>query len=1225
MILSPASEFDDTRSVLREFDPLAVATAVAGLHLVPGNAGAIWRLEVLAGLAIEQPRRPGQRALDSASLRRMLNEGGLASAASMAEDPFEELLTEEIAFHGGSQLVGAGISIDSAYTLRLLLRAFLLSGALPDELVGELRHLAEAALLVSDVALRRAGLERNTLPEGTPGQLVVPREQNLSVLQRAMAFRTYDLRRVLPDGDVGVLAPLTVDLGGRRFDDADLREGALDRSPLLRGGDWLVLARPFGVCTALRHRMVLRAVEEIGADAATALFGAEVDEDVADALRRMSLTPQVVRRRDASTPFTEIHARCDTDKLVATLVLSDDFSGLAERSPYTSFDVRAQLDAAHAHLEALAERAAEDADEVLGLIVGQAAGRSVFVGTSREQAPNLTLKGTTAADLDVIGFLESDDPLALWKFARAQRVLDRITQMTMFSPLDGYGVYRDNERSFAAFRDATAVMVQPGSGADYRREARAGRDRHGAPDAAGHVREVERENPEAVRHGALYFSLEMIRDGQIARFVGDAPVALWVVGPREDFDLPLDVIDTVAYWLAELREPVGDLLAELARELHCLQFEVTLDDRAFWLESGPDPGSEGAGRVEIVGPGAVRLTLGSKIKRLVPAHDNAADRLVVGMLVEGIAVVANERGVDAALAEPQLAAIVDAAAPLGIKKHLLSFAAHDRPMMEPAGGPARRVQGADLTAARFGVGEHLQATFGYRNEQIPHGRRNDVLHSAVEYSFGEVRRTIGEATSEGLLESLLTANERLIAASESRRTILAAREATYPAFAAELRDEIAGANQAGVCCRFLVEYAAAQPPSDSASWSMSRHDEALAAAAQLVDWGNLSDAIRGGLTTMDLLVNHNGQLRLVEFDRYETGRGAYFDVYVEEERERSLDRFASEPRGPAGEGSTLQVLRRLDRYVETEAGVKLTELGELLVAANVLARDLGVEVVALPRAEAVAALADILDWDGDSTDRASRISAGIAYLSLGPRPDFFAPPGGKRPDTYPWLFARRWSYNRRPFVVRESGGEEEILWGRRHVVQAMHILMGQMTSGRYQALAETSVLRRELGRLAREDGAAFERETATILRDDGRLLVAERVRRLGDERLQRAPGQSLGDIDVLVGDVSTRTLWTLECKDLSTALTAAEIAREMSEHFHAIGSTSVTKHAERVAWLETRMPAALELLKLSDAAEQWSVRGLFVTRRPVHAPYIEDVAFPIVPLNQLVHYLHTAA
>ncbi|MGN6869479.1 MAG: hypothetical protein ACTHMY_13865 [Solirubrobacteraceae bacterium] len=1198
---------------------MAVATAVAGLHVVAGNAGAIWRLQVLAGLAAEQPRRPSQPPLDSRSLYRMLTEGGLASAASVAEDPFEELLTEEIAFYGGSYLVGAGIAVDSPYTLRLLLRAFLLRDGLPAPVASELKQLSGAALSVSDVALRRAGLGRNSFPEGAPGRLVVPPARELASLQRAMAFQVDDLAPLLPRSQVGVLDPLTIGVASCRFSDSQLRGGALDRWPILRGGDWMVLARPFSVCTAVRHRVVHQVVATLGPDAATVLFGAEVDADVAEAFLQMKLPTQIVRRRDETEPFSLLRARCDIDKVIAAVVLADDFSRLDDRSPYTNFDAEPHVEAIRAQLEAVAETAAEDGDEVLGLIVAQAAGRSVSFVPPRPRSRNLTITALTAADLDVIGFIETGEPLALWKFARASAALAESTQISMFSPLDGYGAYRDNERSFAPFRGATLLAVQPGSGANYRWEARSARDRHGVEDSGGTVREVERESPEEARHGDLYYSPSMIREGILARFINGAPVGIWVVAAPGDFDLPLYVLDTVAYWLKELREPLGELLVELARRLRYVQFDVQLGEREYWLGSRPEPRSSDTGRADVIGEGRVQLTLGPEIRRLVPASDNAADRLVLGLLIDGIAVIANESGIDAvALIERQRAEIIDAAAPPGVKKHLLFLPTDDRPMLEPADERGRPVQEADLTAARFAVGESLSATFGYRNEQIPHERRNDVLHHVVEFLFGEVRRVVSEATPDGMLELLMTANERLIADSEHRRMILAAREATYPAAVGELRDDIARANQAAVCCRFLVEYTAAQPPSGQGRWSTSRYDEALAATSLLLDWGNLSDAIHGGLSTMDLLVSEHGQLRLVEYDRYEAGRSTYFDVYVERERDQSRQRFASQRHPDTGETSTMATLRPLDPFVKAEAGVTLNELGELLVAANLVARDLETQIVKLTRADAIAALGRVLQWDCDSAEQGSRISAGIAYLSMGPRADFLAPPGGKAPDTYPWLFARRWSYNRRPFIVRARDSGEEVLWGRRHVVQAMQILVGQMTSGRYQALAETTALRRQLGRIADEKGAAFEREVAKVIRDDGRLPVAVRVRRLGGDRLERAPGQSLGDIDVLVGDPSTRVIWALECKDLSGAAMAAEIAREMSEHFRAVGTTSMTKHAERVSWLEVRLPAALELLRLDGAPEVWSVRGLVVTSRPVHAPYIEDVTFPIVALSELM-------
>src|SRR4051794_6877402 len=124
-------------------------------------------------------------------------------------------------------------------------------------------------------------------------------------------------------------------------------------------------------------------------------------------------------------------------------------------------------------------------------------------------------------------------------------------------------------------------------------------------------------------------------------------------------------------------------------------------------------------------------------------------------------------------------------------------------------------------------------------------------------------------------------------------------------------------------------------------------------------------------------------------------------------------------------------------------------------------------------------------------------------------------------------------------------------------------------------MASGMELRRELGRLAKEAGAAFEERVAAVVSAAGALAIVRGVKRLAGELPERSSAESLGDIDVLVGDAGRRILWAVECKDLSGALTAAEIAREMTEHFRQVGTTPVTKHAERVAWLADRVPAAL--------------------------------------------------
>jgi hypothetical protein len=265
------------------------------------------------------------------------------------------------------------------------------------------------------------------------------------------------------------------------------------------------------------------------------------------------------------------------------------------------------------------------------------------------------------------------------------------------------------------------------------------------------------------------------------------------------------------------------------------------------------------------------------------------------------------------------------------------------------------------------------------------------------------------------------------------------------------------------------------------------------------------------------------------------------------------------------------------------------------------------EVVVTPEVQAQRDLADFLQWPGE------KVEAGVAWLTLEARDEFLKPPSGAARDAYPWLFQRQWSYNRRQFVRRG----DELLWGSRQPIATAQLLYGNVTSGRYQALATTRPLRRQLGKLAKEAGAAFEARVAEVCRSAG-LGVAVGVKHLGNARLERANGESLGDIDVLAADSRTRQLPALECKDLAGALTPADIAGELTNHFRTDTKTSVTKHAERVAWLTGRVDAALALLGLAgETASQWTVHALAVTGREVMAPYLEALPFDVCTIQEL--------
>ena len=587
--------------------------------------------------------------------------------------------------------------------------------AVPRDFVSEIRATTIGALRLGDRALRRVGLRRNELPGPRIGRVELPSADQLARRQRSICFTPEELTSVLRPVDVAVLEPLTLDAGSRTFSDDELTAGVADPWPFVKWGDWLVVARPFDLLIALRQYISWRTVQDHGAQAAADLFGRVVDSDVDDSLRRMSLTVEDVRPRTTDEPFTEIQARCDTDKVVVAIVLSDDFNRLDKTFPYTSWDTSPYLDSVFSRFEAIAEEKSKDGDQVLGMLVAQPAGRNGLFGLPEAEAPNLRYCMFSGADLDVVAIHETGEPLALWKYAEALDHLRDASRIQTFSQLDTYATYRGEERSLAAFREATLVTIAPGSGGPQRWEARAGRDRHGVPYIDHTVVEVERPFPDENEPGRLYHPTT-VRENRLLILVANAPLAVWVAGPEGQVKESWDAVETVAYWVAELAEPLVDTLEELSTKTPAIQLEVSFRPERYWFEGAPDPGDDDIGEAKVAESGNVHLVIVARFRRGVDAVDNEDERLLVGPELYAVTALCTDLSMETSLDAESL---VDAVAPLRNRKHLLGYRINNDPMSKPAPGRRRLVQESDVAAAREDLAVDLGAAFNSNRVRFP--------------------------------------------------------------------------------------------------------------------------------------------------------------------------------------------------------------------------------------------------------------------------------------------------------------------------------------------------------------------------------------------------------------------------------------------------------------------------------------------------------------------------
>jgi hypothetical protein len=1196
-----------TRSAAEAFDPLKLAALCGGLQLLPANIHHLLRLQALAAISLEVPDRTAKGDPSIRDLRQLVNAGALGALADQQEDPFDDVIAEELAFHQGSFRISRGTTVEAVADLRTLVRVVLLSPLLADDRRNELTRTAAAILHLSDSVLRSGNLHRNMTPPKRERGANVPGAATARQLAASVTFGTERMRDATATNDLSVIEPLIAPAGLDAFTTEQIMEGESSRWPIRRYGDTLVLAEPFSLALALRHHLTLAALAEVGPQALAEVYGVAVDEDVQDALHHLGgrATDRVVTVRTNARPWTEISLHIDNGLQLRCLVVGDGFMALRPEDPYAMWDRNDTLNDAHDYLESEAD---DTDDEILGLVVGAPAGGTAVMGTQDTQHTNLRVQVLGLRDLATICFLESGDPLALWKWVRAT---DSITGRVMtWGELDLYGVYRSQERSLAALAAATFVTVAPNSGSERRIEYKTIRDLHGARFVDGTVREVCRAEPRE-EHSPIYHLLDV--GERLTLYVAGLPLDMWVVGPSDGVIETWSHVNSVAYWLDQLAQQLSELLTQLATRLSCAAIELSLADPPAWTGAAPDPGGGEMATIEVTG-NSVALCLGMPIAHVLARPTNDADRLIVDAIARALDVLAREHGLPG-VSRATIEEAVENVAPLGSKKHLIGMPQEGNEIAELADRSGRLVQEADLSRAREMLAEHLKS-YGWRDQAIPHERRDEVLKDAVAFLFQEACRRLDESAPDGLLDTLVLENERLAASSERRQALLPARLATYPESAADVRDEVANAAKAAVTCRLLIEYVAAQPPNGEVPWSLRRHDECMALIAELLDWAYLDDAVNAGLSATDLLIRDDGQLRLMEIGRYEHGQSSFFDTLVDDLKDASASIFAKrfEVREEGETRERNATLLRLDEPMAAEAGLDVESLVNLLHAAAHIARDADVQLITLTRQDAIAQLAQATDEDAGAVERA------VDYLTLGPRSSFLKPPSGGTRDVLPSRSSRRWSYVRRPFVRLDTAAGPTLTWGRRHPLAALRVLIGQLLSGRYHHLAEGPELRTALGRISSETGHAFEERVDSLFKaaDMKTILTCTS---LGGDSLRRTTNGDLGDIDVLVCDSRRRTLWVVECKDLAGAITTSDIVDEMTEHFGSGETTTVARLSARVRWVAERRTIALKTLDWEDPAKRWKARGVFVTGVPVMAPYITDVPFPIVPVEQLAGWL----
>lgn len=1219
--------------LLREVDTARVLAASAALQLDLQNVNELLLLQTLSTRAAAVATPPG-RQLSSSAIRRFLacdEVGGPTMSGQL--DEFDGIPVVEVPLPPRRLLVLEGFATASAQVADRLLRAVLTAppGKFPVPFTAQVSSAARFLLGLSDLLARR--FER-TVDERAPAltrKVTVPSAERLQQRSRLVTFSFAELFAGLSEsestflhthfcwqhGHVTPSAPVDADpneFGGHPGVDLD---SSLVVRPLIDTHLGIVVASPTELATALRHFIIVSAYRH---DCLRQLVNSLTQVAVSDAtflLDAMTDEPLVGSSVDVVPGFARLTAPFDGDKVMDLRVFVDT---LADYEPSSVWGAATSAEVDVAPLD-------RDPARTLVLEVRTGVGRDDQLFSGASDGPSLMLP---ADDLQTILTTPGTDSLTLWYFARALGELGKSTQMMSFSMVDTFSLFRKSNDSFYLSDGArpTFLSVTPGHGQELREAA------HRAAGSA------------FVLYGrGISRSISVHADASPVRAVLADPsvcfarlndVTAWGrVGTsgagEEDGRRARVLAESLTYWMWQLHLVAPELLGvagpqpELIVELRLTTPNDAGEDAdrelasTTWVsydDSLPCPAPP------VVGANSTGLCLvGRTPSEGVPgAPPNEFDRQLVSALVDGLAVRASPPEV---WSSERRRTVVDRVAPPGLKIMTHIISADDDLLLWPGHLPdAPYISDAATAIVLDELGRHLAAS-GFGPGKVADADRTAFLNDHVTSFLQDwLARELVELAGQKALRELLRLHEALLHEMVADQKNLPIRIACFGEIAsdvARIRRHRQKATTSAIALRYLIERLSARPGGGTRDLTRERCDLLLAIAAEIVNKGMLSDALHGGLADNEISVLRSSRLGISREQENFTRAMAEFAEgltarTIAEARELAdavhLDRddiatvetpYAD---GSGKQASTESPLEPLNALAVAEYGFSYSQLvngcGGLINASRRLGHD---DVGELDLSEAIVAIRTSADV-GDGVARKM-----LARLSLEPVDDFSAIGA----DVFPWRFTRDRSFLLRPLVaVTEKRDPGRVSFGHRSLWLTPRRWMERHLSGRLQATSPA--MRTALAAQRDAKGGQFEIEVEQALEALGAGPIRRRFVRAGSVDLAHVDGENLGDIDVLAATPSG-VLVAVEAKDLETARTPAELAREVRAL--STGPKAATARlARRVEHLSANVRDVEDSLCLEHVARR-RVVPLVVTNAPLLGSLLSDSPVPIVALAEL--------
>ncbi|WHY77807.1 hypothetical protein QNH20_01095 [Neobacillus sp. WH10] len=1200
--------FEKLKETVEKFDLLNLLITNSACQMMPVNANKLQRFEAVAFCLCSCLYEDNKLVMSKSRIKSIYN-SNLYDLEKVAvyEDPFEQMFTESITFYGGTYIVFPGITETGTLIIRQLLKAIFLSERKSEfgEFYKEAYDVAILFLSISNAMAEKAGLNYREESKVKNADITIPPFDIEERLFDAVSFDKEELAEILSKNgvDIGVLDDFIVNFGDANIHDYTSDNHFLHHKPFLRYGDEIIVTMPCNLLGTLRHSIISLANEFGFSNELNFKFQETLWNTTIRCLSMMNIETKTQSQfvLEKSVPeYREGLFSIDSDKVMYVQLHTDNFADYDANVVYGMKEMlKGEFEKRALELKSHILEEHKGIKTVFFLLLLQPAGRAMGLGIN-QLADEIHLM-MSLNDLEVVSLMEGGDPLLLYKFAKAKKRVE--SKIYSLGFLDTYSLYKFNDKSFY-FSDEeqpTMYYFSVGEGREVIEEMHRMVRPHGVPVPNGKkiIEVVSMHSDETI---PIYLPASLIKNRIMLLVEGDT-WNIWVTS-KQIHPIAFQMVDLVAYWIWQFSHELNQII----RHKGLIEIEINLDQLENWtlhnLETHDKELESDPISYRILS-NVIQMNISNSFQRELEGHTNKGERVLVKKVLLALEELNKNRIL------PSLNKVIEDIAPIGVKKKLLVFNQNNvSVLLEPGNFPQLRyIDSADENMILDDIGEWLKNEKKIKVGKITNQKQ--VINEVVGYLFSKIEASIQNLKEpENLLQTMMLYYETLLYKREEHRITIPTTLHCFSDKASmvnKINDDTSKFNKPSVSLRFLIEYVSACPPrSGKEYFSMEVMDYLLALSSLLIEWANNSDLINYQLADLQISMLPSGRLGIAHENNYFSASSTYFRQYSSQVLSNAIDNYESNWR-TNGDEKVETVDLDIVHAFEEEFGVGFYPFTNFITSVVDLGRDLPDEVKSMPYVEFVEAI--------QKTELSKKEVEDIfSLLSLRGRENFLkAPKGFRKEDMLPWKFNRELSYLRRPFILQN----DMVYWSNRHLFYCGQHLIDLCVGGRLKAKSEK--MKNLISKYQNIRGEKFNNIVEGLFSSYDFLITRGQVKKFGGKRIEGDKGD-LGDIDVLVINPRTKSIFLLECKDLSIARNPYEIHHELNNLF--VGTAKkpsiVQKHSKRTMWIKENIDLVLANFSLSTKGK-WIVKPLIVIDEEMISPYLykEKEGMRVISINKL--------